>query len=199
MSEDTTTDLEREQPILQTRLAGASECEMADKFELSRERIRLILRKNAGMFSQRTHQLLGEIRQADDLEKKWTVVDLLDALGLITVTRNALVNHFKWKKSNEISLRELMDLAISPKRDSRPGYLITPLLSLRYVGTRGIWSVVNGLTKVNLGERCNQEWKQRLERLKGCRRIRGGRPYSWSQPYEPPPEWLEEMTGEREI
>ncbi len=169
--------------------AGVSHREIALKFRVSEERIRGILQESEAEKSlfKRSHQLREEIRQADDLDKKWVVVDLVDALRLITVTRYALVNHFKWSQTPEISLRELMDLAISQKTDSRPGYLITPLLNVRCVGAKGFWSVVNCLTKVDLGERCNQEWSERLERLKRCGRIRGATPYSWSKPCDPPP------------
>lgn len=193
MSEVRNNVREREQQVLQMRLAGVSELETAEKLGLSRGRVRLILRssENAGTLARRTAQLLEDIRQADDLDRKWPVVDLIDALSSITVTRNALVNHFKWNQTDAISLRELMDVAISPEADSRPGYLITPLLSVRCVGKKGFWSVVNSLTKVDLGSRCNQEWDQRLERLKRAWRIRGDTPYSWSKPCEPRTEWLE--------
>jgi hypothetical protein len=95
------------------------------------------------------------------------------------------VHHYEWRKRAEISLRDLMDLTISEIPDRRPGYLITPLLSLRCVGERGFWYMVRALTETGLGERWNQEWGIRLEKLKRSSRIRGTGRYSWSKPCEP--------------
>ncbi len=140
-------------------------------------------------FLQRSCRLLEEIRRTNDVDRKWAVADLVDALRFIKMTRTALVHHFEWCQNKEISLRDLMDLAVSEKRDARKGYVITPLLDFRCVGVKGFRSVVDQLTNLDLGESCNGEWRKRLERLKRGWRIKGVRSHSWSKPFKPRPEW----------
>ena len=105
-----------------------------------------------------------------------------------TITQNALIHNFEWDEIPEVSLRELMDLAIPERDHPKPGYLITPLLDCRCVGVEGFWSVVSGLTESNLGEKCNQEWRKRLARLRQALRIVGMQ-RTWSKPCVVPP-WL---------
>jgi hypothetical protein len=56
--------------------------------------------------------------------------------------------------------------------------MMPPLLRVRGVGKLGFWGVVNGLTKLDLGERCNEEWGRTLEMVKRNRRVIGPTPYS---------------------
>jgi len=41
-----------------------------------------------------------------------------------------------------------------------------PLLGVCGIGKKGFWSVVNGLTSVDQGSRCNGEWRKRLVKVK---------------------------------
>jgi len=41
-----------------------------------------------------------------------------------------------------------------------------------------IWSVVNGLTGMDLGSRCNAEWQKRLVKVKQEHKVTGATPYS---------------------
>jgi len=166
------------------RQAGASYREIAQVFGLSKQAIGAILQGFAVEKSklEKRHEMLEEIRMANDPDRKWAATDLLEALGVITMARNAVANYFQWRQMTEISLRELMDLVISEKQHARLGYLISPLIDLRCMGRRGFWSVVRQLTELDLGERNNQEWTGRLRRLRQCSRIRGEIQYGWPRP-----------------
>jgi hypothetical protein len=59
----------------------------------------------------------------------------------------ALTRHFEWRGIEAVSQRMLMDLAISAEHDSKPGYLITPLLDVWKLGLRGFWSAVRRLRR----------------------------------------------------
>ena len=46
--------------------------------------------------------------------------------------KSGLLYHYMSVGTRGIRLRETMDLVISDKKDPRPGYLITPLLNIRF-------------------------------------------------------------------
>ncbi len=170
--------------IVHLSQAGETHPEIARRFNLSRSSIDIIVRRSEEerRLTEKNARILEEIRHADDLDKKWPAVDLIDALRLIKITRNAISKHFKNAGVEEISLRELMDQAISGVDDKRPGYLITPLLELNGIGKIGFCSVVNQLSNLSLGNNCDKEWKKRIAILRGCWRLIGNHPGSWSKP-----------------
>jgi hypothetical protein len=57
-------------------------------------------------------------------------------------------------------------------------FIVPPLLRVRGIGNRGFWSVANGLTDIDMGSRCNDEWQKRLVKVKQESRISGAAPYS---------------------
>lgn len=56
--------------------------------------------------------------------------------------------------------------------------MMPPWLRVRGVGKIGFWSVVNGLTGMDLGSRCNEEWQKRLVEVKRQSGTIGPAPYS---------------------
>src|ERR1044072_7318375 len=180
---------DRDHQVRQMWEAGDSFRDIASALDLGRTIIRKF--ETEAVLSNRSNRFLENIRKADEPDKKWKVSYVIQALRLKTITQNALIHHFAWAEVPEVSLRELMDLAI-PERDySKPGklgYLITPLLDFRCIGAEGFWSVVSRLTESDLGEKCNEEWRKRLPKLRQSSRIVGVR-RTWSKPCEPPP-WL---------
>jgi hypothetical protein len=173
------------------REAGDSIDKIASALDLSWEVLERITCKfeTEAVLLARSSRFMEIIRTADDPDKKWKVSFLVYALRPKVMTQNALIHHFKWAKTPEISLRDLMDVTISEQDHPKPGYLITPLLDFRVVGLKGFWSMVRQLTESDLGDRCNEEWRKRLGRLKQASRIVAGGRYSWSKPIKLPP-WL---------
>jgi hypothetical protein len=110
-------------------------------------------------------KLREEIRAAGNLDRMWPVRDLIDAVGLIVVTRKRLMDHFVAVGKRQISLRELMDMCLDAPVEGLD-FMMSPLLRVHGVGKKGFWSVVNGLTGMDLGNRCNQEWQKRLVKVK---------------------------------
>jgi DNA-binding transcriptional MerR regulator len=150
---------ERNVKIRQMSEAGDSIREIARALELWEESVEDIVREfeTEEAISLRSSRLLENIRKADDPDKRWKVGYIIQALRFKTITQNALIHHFEQANTPEISLRELMDLAISEEIHRKPGYLITHLLDICCIGMEGFWSVVRGLTESDLGERCNKE------------------------------------------
>ena len=145
---------------------------------MSPSRIYLIEKQNAAerALADRRTRLREEIRAADDLERMWPVEDLIDAVGLIIVTRKRLMDHFMEKGQHQISLRELMDMCLDAPVEGLD-FMMSPLLRVYGIGKKGFWSVVNGLTGMDLGRRCNQEWQWRLVKVKQKYGITGTMPY----------------------
>ena len=182
---------ERYDRIRRMHEAGASNKEISLVVGISGEALRLVFKKFEGQkaANENSKELLGEIRQLDDLERKWKVMDLLDALLLTTRARTAIKNRCEWKHVTELSLREFMELVISDKPHAKPGFLLTPLVDFRNVRLNSFWATVKRLAELDLGDRCNQEWRRRLELLRQASRLHGGNRYSWSKACEHP-EWL---------
>lgn len=159
---------ERDRRILELRGAGLSRGEVARKLDLSPSRIYLIERQDAAdaELAKKNSKLREEIRIADDLNRRWPVGDLIDALGLIRVTRKRLLDHFEKVDQALICLRELMDLIFPEMADATGSFVMPPLLGVSGIGKKGFWSVVNGLTQMDLGSRCNEEWRKRLVKVK---------------------------------
>jgi transcriptional regulator with XRE-family HTH domain len=154
---------ERNRRILQLRKEGLSQTEVAKRFNLSPGRVYLIEKQDAAdrSLAERRTRLREEIRAADDLERMWPVEDLIDAVGVIVVTKKRLMDHFVAAGKRQISLRELMDMCLDAPVEGLD-FLMSPLLRVYGVGKKGFWSVVNGLKGMNLGDPCNEEWQWRL-------------------------------------
>ncbi len=157
---------ERNRKILQMLKEGMAQSEVAKQFQLSPSQVYLIEKQDAAnrAMEERRTRMLKTLQAADDMEKLWPVGDLLDALGLIVVTRKRLVNHFAEMTLEHISLRQFMDMCLDAPVEGLD-FPMTPLLGVYGLGKKGFWSVVKGLTDLDMGTRCNQEWKTRLVKV----------------------------------
>jgi len=184
---------DRDARIRQMQVNGASKKEIALAVSISNQALHLVLKKFEAerVAKERSAQLLQEIRWEDDPDRKWKVEQLTDALLLPIRARTSL--GYRWKKVTELSLRDLMELVISDNPHPKPGFLLTPLVDFRNVRLKTFWETVERLTELDLGERCNQEWRRRLERLRQASRLHGGQRYSWSKPCQHP-DWLRKRT-----
>jgi hypothetical protein len=61
-------------------------------------------------------------------------------------------------------------------------FMMSPLSRVYGVGKKGFWSVANGLTGMDLGSRCNEEWQWRLLKVKQKYGVTGAMPYSSAGP-----------------
>jgi hypothetical protein len=147
------------------RKNGIPQEEVARRFKLSPSRIYLIERRDTADRSmcERRAKLREEIRAADDLQEMWC--------------KKRLMDHFVAARKRQISLRELMDMCLDAPMEGRE-WMSPPLYRVRGVGKMGFWSVVNGLTVMDLGTRCNEEWQMRLAKVKEENQVTGATPYS---------------------
>jgi len=161
------------------RQDGFSQREVARKFKLSPSRIWLIERRDAAdkATAERRAKLREQIRAQDDPETMWSVNDLADGIGLIVVTKKRLLDHLAQTGKREICLRELMAMCSDSPAEGGE-YASPPLLKVCGIGVKGFWSVVNGLTNMDMGSRCNEEWRRRLVMVKRNCGITGATPYS---------------------
>ena len=167
--------------ILERSQRGEKHGKIAERYNLSRSRIDLIIQEFADeeQWQRRCDVLLASIRQADDLNRNWPVDDLVEALALLPMTRSFLKKHFEEQHITELSLKDLMEMAISNAFDtSDPSRPWMPLLAVHGVGKKGFWSVVNRLTNLDLGGQFNEEWKRRLVILRREWKIVGKFPYT---------------------
>ena len=143
-----------------------SQTEVARRFDLSPSRVYLIEKQDAATRAMegRRARIIKQLQDANDMDKLWSVEDLLDALGLIVVTRKRLVDHFAEKMQDQISLREFMDMCVDAPVEGLD-FMMSPLLRVYGLGKKGFWSVVKGLTDLDMGTRCNQEWQKRLVKV----------------------------------
>ena len=157
---------QRNRQILQLRKEGMSQTDVARRFNLSPSRVYLIEKQDAATRAMegRRATMVKQLQESNDMDKLWPVEDLLDALGLIVVTRKRLVDHFAEKNQDQISLREFMDLCLDVPVEGM-NFTMTPLLRVYGLGKKGFWSVVKGLTDLDMGTRCNQEWQARLVKV----------------------------------
>ena len=174
-----TTISHRNQEIIQMRREGMSQTEVARRFNLSPSRVYLIEKQDAATRAMegRRARMIKQLQDANDMDKLWPVEDLLDALGLIVVTRKRLVDHFAEKKQDQISLREFMDMCVDAPVEGLD-FMMSPLLRVYGLGKKGFWSVVKGLTDLDMGTRCNQEWQWRLAKVMQKHRVTGATTYS---------------------
>jgi hypothetical protein len=151
---------ERNRQILQMRKEGVPRREVALRFGLSPGRISQLEKRDEAdkTMAERRAEFRGAIRAADDPERMWPVNVLADAIGLIVVTKKRLLDHFVETGKEWISLRELMDMCLDSPVEGRD-FMTPPLLRVCGIGKKGFWSVANGLTNMDLGSRCNEEWR----------------------------------------
>ncbi len=179
---------QRNSDIVRRKQRGTALSDIARKFRLSRESIRMIVEKHRLEQERRDRSasFLDALRMSDDPERRWPVLTLVEALVPIAVTRTSLLAHYESSSVVEVSMRDFMDMVVSDGDCPRPGFALTPILDIRKVGKKGFWFTVSRLSDVGLGSRCQALWPQKLERLKRVHRIKGPHPHSWSKPASNP-------------
>jgi len=166
--------------VLARSRQGESHRSLANRFDLSRSRIDLIIHefKEKSELTGRRNRLFEAIRLSNKLEKAWPAPELVDALDVIPMARTALKNHFKEQNIKEISLRNLMDMVTPPADENDCRQSDVPLLRVWFIGKKGFWSVVNRLSSLDLGVCFKEEWQLRLLKLRREWKITGRLPYS---------------------
>lgn len=173
-----TTTRQRNRRIVEMRAQGVTRQEIARLFRTTPGRVAMIEQRAATEQAQaeQRDQLQAELRLADDLDKTWPVLNLLDALHLLPVARTRLRAHLAEQHKTRMSLREFMDVVMAEHGDPSDVFARTPLLRVRGIGKIGFYSVAAELTETDLGPRCNEEWERRLAALRREWRIQSWPP-----------------------
>jgi len=120
---------------------------------------------------ERSEKLLEAIGLIDDPDAEWPIVPVLRLLGFRPSPIEGLQSF--WGGRGTVSLREIFDLIISEQPDPRPGYLIVPLLDFRHFGRKGLFTLIDQVTELDLGERCTALWQQKYALLRAAHRLCG--------------------------
>ena len=176
---------QRNDDLIQLCRAGNSARDVARQFRITPNRVRQIVNRDARELeaTQRASRWAAEIRLADNLDLKWPVVGLLDALAVPTPTRRALELHWAGDalSKSRVSLRELMDLVAAPPPNGRE-YVSVPVLRVRGVGGYGFRVLLHAIQRLNLHGVCRADWLRRFDLDARSWRIQGGENYYWSMP-----------------
>jgi hypothetical protein len=167
----------RDDRIFRIAQAGMSRSEIAAMYGLTPERVRMIVREVQAKkaLAEKQTMLRVAIRRADDLDRLWDVGDLMDVLEVLPATKRSIVAHYAQLGRSQITLRELMDLVLlDAAKDKALHFQNARLLGVHGVGKKGYWSVVDGLTRLNLGTACNEAWEAKLTKIRHLCRIYEG-------------------------
>lgn len=159
--------IQRNQLIIEMCRNGASTAEVSRVFKVSPGRVWQIVTRSERdqVVALRCSAFLQRVRQADDLDRSWPMLEFMEALRLPTATYNYLKRHWDGRGSTSITLREVMDLISLPTGDPSQSFGTTPLFRVCGIGKYGYRFVVDGLSNFDLGEKCQREWEQRLKLL----------------------------------
>jgi hypothetical protein len=167
----------RNKQILKRVEDGAAYAEVADEFRLSVSRIRILVKDQAakeGADVTRT-AMRNLFVKYDNLDFKWPIADLIETIGPMKWAKSALQKHFirGIEKPAPMSLRDLMEMIV-PENESP---FSPPLMHVPNIGKYGFFSIVHQLNAMDMGTKCNAEWKQRLAVLRERWKIKGKLPY----------------------
>lgn len=114
--------------------------------------------KKADERKAKSAQMRRLIRESNDINEKWDMVELIDCLMFPSRVQGALIRHYQHEGKKRLSLKELMNLAVS---DTPSAFIF----SLQGVGKYGWRDMLQTLSALDLGENYGKEWKSRLDIL----------------------------------
>ncbi|TSA37539.1 MAG: hypothetical protein D4R65_00695 [Verrucomicrobiaceae bacterium] len=123
--------------------------------------------------------MLDELLNTNDPNQKWSTEEMLRVLGIRIWTSHSFKYH---EAPAHLSLQELFDLVISDDDDSRPGYLVSPMLDRRTVGIKGFWKAVAALNAADFQSNIKEIWRLKHEKMLRSLRVVGSERYKWSKP-----------------
>ena len=158
----------RNSEIIQTRNKGATYQEIADLFGLSRERVRQIITRSELEEEQRpqSEKFLAIIKITDDIKKKWPTNFLIDGFQFPKKTAWALNKYFDRHNTIQFSLLDLMNFLIPENDlDDTDFWMNVSALKEKWVGRKTYASLVEHLSKHDLGSTFNSKWAKRVKQL----------------------------------
>ena len=107
---------ERNAKIIRLGAEGVPNKEIAKEFKLTKNRIAQIITryKIEKEIEKKSEELIKLIIKADNLNKKWPLIDLVNTFYLSSRSRNLVIKYFSSANKKEICLNELID-SITPR------------------------------------------------------------------------------------
>ena len=166
----------RNDEIVRKRKAGATYRAISSEFGLSPGRIQQIVQESIieKKCQERSAKLVGEIRRFDEINKSWPTETLINDLQLPWKGRQCLRNHFCCHKTDEISLKNIMDFLI-PNFEEIPDnfYEACPAFKQNNVGHKTYYGLIHFFSEQDFGHAFQIEWMIRLRKLMRCLKERG--------------------------
>jgi hypothetical protein len=158
---------ERNKKILRMRQEAIGRSEVARRFGLSRSRIWLIERafKAEEALTERRNLMRAELRTADDPDKMRPVGDLLDALRWRDRYKTPLLKHLGSLGKKDMSVQELMDLAVTVIEEGGVERIKVPILRICSIGKYGLRDLLAQLREIDFGPRGSQIWQEKRAAL----------------------------------
>jgi len=158
----------RNSEILNMRKRGLSYGEIAHTFDISRDRVRQIIKElePEGEHRRRVQKILQDLRASNDIEKMWPRNAIIEALQLPEPLIWRLLNYFESKNICELSLKQLMELlfANDDRMPKKPRDAF-PICNVNLIGFKTHSLIVNHLAQQDLGDTFNREWSKRMKSL----------------------------------
>lgn len=157
----------RDRELISMHASGKTCSELARHFGRSISRVRQIVRraKLAAARQCEAEKLQLQIRQADDINRRWPTDRLLDALFSGAREINCLKGHY-YDHRHGISLKDLMDLMIPSGITADTVYEdAVPALRLRCLGATTYEEIIHRLSELDLGPSFKCEWEVRRKAL----------------------------------
>jgi len=158
----------RNSEIIQTRNKGATYQETDDLFGLYRERVRQIITRSELEEEQRlqSEKILAIIKTTDDIKKKWPTNFLIDGFQFPKKTTWALNKYFERHNIIQFSLSDFMNLLVAENELHETDlWMNVPAFKEKWVGGKTYASLVEYLSKYDLGHNFNTEWEKRIKKL----------------------------------
>ena len=121
---------------------------------------------NRAAYLARSEAIRRAFRDANDIERKWPVEDLLCGLAFVARADTCLRAYFDQHDLVSFSLREMMDWLIPVVDNPKEMYDAMPAFERRMVGTITYAAMIKRLSEADCGEALWAEWAERKRRLR---------------------------------
>jgi hypothetical protein len=155
----------RNQTIFERHKKGEDLKTIAKDFSLCKDSVRQIVEDviEKQIQSAVSNELLTSIRQADDINRSWNRVVLLNAIEYPGRVRLLFDRHF-YPDANEISLKQFMDWCLPEiTDDSNNIYDWLPAYKINRFGNYNIRDLICYIDRMDFGQAFGNEWKKRRD------------------------------------
>lgn len=154
---------ERNLKIISLSENGISTKDIAKEFKLTKNRIDQIVsrHKTEKEISEKSKKLTNQIKQSNNMDKKWPVIDLINILHLSSRSSGLMIKYFSSENKIEISLNESVSSLTPRDIDSKYTLYSIPIMKQKQLGKKLYREIINRLSIVDFGEAFNVLWQDR--------------------------------------